>query len=435
VSLEVLPFDLDSSRLSYSLYYEAKLTTGAVWPYSSALKDTGQLRIELRDMKEHGVLHPTCYQKTPLLGRYLAIMNELGFPQNRLYALGISTGNGQSPQELDAKKAEVAAFLDSISKYGYDTLFIYGQDEKSGPALAAQRPAWQAVHEAGAYIFVAGYNDLLDIMDTLIDFGNIAGRLQPDYATRFHLKGNQIASYGNPQVGVENPEVYRRNYGFALWKAGYDGAMDWAYQRNYGAFWNDFDNHPEHTAYREETFTYPTGNGIVSTIQWEGYREAIDDVRYLSTLLNRIDKKRKQGADVSAFEAWVESIDPSGDLSALRSDVIEKILAIESVGILRTGNSHTGAVPPLLAVRMFGGNPIVKIQFRLEEACEVDVSLRDVVGRNIVTFFHGKADAGLHSLVWNGTSGNRTKTASGVYFVQMRVNGKGVTQRRIFLCR
>ena len=41
---------------------------------------------------------------------------------------------------------------------------------------------------------------------------------------------NEIFSYGNPQVGVENPEIYRKNYGFALWNAGYDGAMDFAYQ-------------------------------------------------------------------------------------------------------------------------------------------------------------------------------------------------------------
>jgi len=56
--------------------------------------------------------------------------------------------------------------------------------------------------------------------------------------------------------------------------------MDYAYQHSFGRPWNDFDD----PTYRDHMFTYPTINGIVGTLAWEGYREAHDDNRYLATL-------------------------------------------------------------------------------------------------------------------------------------------------------
>ena len=70
----------------------------------------------------------------------------------------------------------------------------------------------------------------------------------------------KFSSYGNPQVGIENPEIYRKNYGFALWNAGYDGAMDFAYQYTEGtSIWNDYDAPAyDGTQYRDHVFAYPT---------------------------------------------------------------------------------------------------------------------------------------------------------------------------------
>ena len=75
--------------------------------------------------------------------------------------------------------------------------------------------------------------------------------------------------YANPQGGVESPETYRRNFGILLWKSGYDGAMNYAYQHAFSHIWNDFD----HPGCRDHNFTYPVRNGIVSTKQWEGVQD------------------------------------------------------------------------------------------------------------------------------------------------------------------
>ena len=54
--------------------------------------------------------------------------------------------------------------------------------------------------------------------------------------------GLLIYNYANPQCGIEEPLTYRRNCGLLLWKAGYDGVMNYAYQAAFGGhMWNDFD--------------------------------------------------------------------------------------------------------------------------------------------------------------------------------------------------
>jgi len=79
---------------------------------------------------------------------------------------------------------------------------------------------------------------------------------------------------------------------------------------------------------------YPTENGVVGTVQWEGFREGVDDVRYLSTLLRAIADAEAAGGSKAqrAQEArrWVEEIDPHGDLNALRAEMVRWIIEMEA---------------------------------------------------------------------------------------------------------
>ncbi|MDP4191174.1 MAG: hypothetical protein Q8858_06415 [Bacteroidota bacterium] len=326
LEIVVLPFKLEQSRLTYSLYYHGALRDWKLRPFHCEDKTEEQLEIELRDMKDHGVLYPNNYQDIKHLAKNLEIRNRVGLPKDKLYStlLDWCSGLSKSKNELGLFKARIMNFKEVAEKYGYKDLYIYGIDEARGEKLKAQRPEWEAAHEVGAKIFVAGYSDTFSDMGDLLDLGIIQGPLNKEQPALYHSIGHQVFSYSNPQVGQENPEIYRRNYGIALWKAGYDGEMDYAYQKNYGSIWNDFDNN----RYREETFTYPTSDGIISTVQWEGFRQGVNDVRFLSTLLNKIDKLKQQGKKTSELEKWVNSIDPSGDLDELRNKIIDKILSV-----------------------------------------------------------------------------------------------------------
>jgi len=181
------------------------------------------------------------------------------------------------------------------------------------------------LHDAGAKVFVACYKGTFEVMGDLLDLAIYAGAPLADEAQKYHQAGQRIFCYANPQVGVEEPETYRRNFGLLLWQAGYDGAMDYAYQHSFGHGWNDFDS-PQ---YRDHNFTYQTVDGVIDTIQWEGFREGVDDVRYVTTLVKAMEAAREaKPALVKQAQTWLDGLDVKGDLDEVRGKTVEWILKL-----------------------------------------------------------------------------------------------------------
>jgi hypothetical protein len=52
--------------------------------------------------------------------------------------------------------------------------------------------------------------------------------------------------------------------------------------------WNDFCR----KTHKQHNMVYPTADGVVDTLQWEGYREGVDDVRYVTTLVDMVKKNK-----------------------------------------------------------------------------------------------------------------------------------------------
>ena len=320
VELQVLPFDLDEPRIICSIYYRAKLGTGAP-KCNSERKTEEQLLAEFRDMLAHGVTNPTVYQGPgPDLERYLGLREQAGMHGGPLLFLGGSWGSGDTTAQ---------GTIDLARKHGFSGVYFYGQDERKGDELRAQRAWYDRIHAAGGKVFVAGYKDSYEVMGDVLDLPIFAGKPDVAMGEAYHAMGYLIGSYANPQGGVEEPETYRRNFGLLLWKVGYDCACTYAYQHSFGHSWDDFDN----ATYRDHEMAYPTVNGVIPTIQWEGYREGYDDLRYLATLENLIDRTKRldgpAGETARAAHMWVLRIDPEATpLDDIRAGIIERILAI-----------------------------------------------------------------------------------------------------------
>ena len=320
VELRVLPFRLSEPRLICSIYYRSRLGTGPV-KCNSEQKTEGQLLAEFRDMRAHGVTNPTVYQGTgPQQQRYFELRAEAGLRGGPLLTLGVGTG---APVEA---VSDMVAFA---KRSGFSDAYFYAADERSGEELRAERALFKRVHAAGGKVFVACYRDSYEIVGDLLDFPIYSGRPDVEIGRAFHANGHLIGSYGNPQGGVEEPETYRRNYGLALWRAGYDCACTYAYQHSFGHAWDDFD----HATYRDHNMAYPTVDGVIPTIQWEGYREGYDDLRYLATLQDAIEAAKGRdgpaGALARAAELWVLRMDPDETpLDELRRGMIERILTL-----------------------------------------------------------------------------------------------------------
>jgi hypothetical protein len=334
MNVTVLPFKLAAPKTYYdltrsfvsSIYYRGILSReypgGSI---SSEYKSKEQLKAELKNLFIHGVTNPTCYQPfdEELLREYLKIRQELGMGDQPLYYLGVRTDKPVSLQKETMKLAR---------SFGIDEVYFYGIDEAEGDQLKSQRSAWQATHAAGGKVFVAGWPaENIEAMGDIQDIHICAYSPSIQEADKWHSMGHRVWNYANPQSGPENPEIFRKNFGLQLWKSNYDGAATYAYQHSSANIWNDFD----HYRYRDHNFVYPTVNGVIDTLAWEGYREGMDDIRYATTLKCAIEKALKSGNSRlrdTAFSArqYLDLLDLEEviDLNKTRSEIIDYILRL-----------------------------------------------------------------------------------------------------------
>jgi hypothetical protein len=357
LNLDVWPITLDQPYLIYSGYYTS--TLNAAWlsgSISDRYKSVEQYQAELANMVTHGLTNPVCYQgfdesrtNSTLLGQVMQLRAEQGMSDQPLYYYGL-TPEGYQPID------QVISRLNLFSQYGVTDVYFYGQDEATGAALSAQRDSWNAIKAAGGKIFVSGYTAqqaapgnyalMGDIQDLMI----CAGKPDAAEAALWHSSGQQIFNYANPQFGNELPATYRVNFGLLLWQNDYDGAMNFAYQFGQGNIWNDFDYYK----YRDHVMAYPTINGVVDTIQWEGFREAVNDVRYLTTLVNTIDTARANGTDTGEAENWLAALKKT-DLKTLNMDVVRSRMIDFIVDL-----QNTEVIPELAIIEVIPTNPAVE---------------------------------------------------------------------------
>lgn len=304
--LEVLPFRLVESPIEYGIYYRGKIS-GKAPPIGSEEKTRLQYKKELEDIKSHGIQAVTVYdEKTPMVMEALNLRKELGFRTDKAFLLSNGTGTPKNNEELKALTARVIRQVTEVSKAGYGSTYLYAKEESHGADVLQIRQSLKAAHRGGAKVFTAVYKDAVKYVGDLLDMAIVANALDKNLADQWHAQGKLIFSYSNPQAGIEEPDTYRKNYGLSLWCAGYDGAMIYAYQHQFGpSIWNDFDD----KTYRDHVFAYPLSDGVVDTIEWEGLREGIDDVRYAATLM-KVANRDEQSLEATLCKRVAASADP-----------------------------------------------------------------------------------------------------------------------------
>ncbi len=346
LQLRVLPFKLAEAYDISSMYY---------WygPSSKVYGDrvAEQFGKEMENMYAHGVVNPTL-PAGPLskLEEYLKIRKAAGMNGKALFYM-MSIGNPTAADKLQSLKDRVKEVVEIAKACEIEEVYLYGRDEALGRGkqdLTSQRPAWEAVHEAGGKVFVSGvraghYRDerspgnfgfMGDIQDLMV----CNGYPHREEAARWHAKGHKIVCYANPQCGVEQPDTYRRNYGLLLWQNDYDGGMTFLYREvwDHHVVWDDFYGRSPH---KRHNMVYPTMDGVIDTVQWEGYREGVDDVRYLNTLLQVIEKAKvsadeKTKAIASEAQNYLKELKDNDinkartDLDAVRSEIIDYIVRL-----------------------------------------------------------------------------------------------------------
>jgi hypothetical protein len=330
VTLTVLPFTLEKSPLIYSIYYAGWL--GGSGTVGWGPKTVTQYTNEMKDLHAHGVDYP---QFTPESSTASRVQAELDIRKQAGLAMA---GPIFNQDMVNPSPSAVQTRISQVQPYGFTEFFFYGINEAYGKKLSGERSAWTNIRNAGGKIYASCCDNyyveggmtefnVFGMVGDLLDVAVEALYPNPVIAQEYHSIGHKVFNYENPQCGAELPETYRRNYGLTLWKAGYDGAMDCGYMNPSGnSLWNDFDGTSE--GFRDEVFAYPTVDGVVDTIEWEGFREGVDDTRYLATLQKAITASSNSSVKTAA-QNWLNNLNPSGELDHIRATMIDYILQLQ----------------------------------------------------------------------------------------------------------
>jgi len=379
--VEVRPFELLPPMIEYSLYYPAYLNPKWMKPdsayYFVNLSDE-QCRKELKNMLAHGVSNPNIYTgvgKNPdgsvdfsRLERLLEIRESVGMPRKSLYLIShpidfqIRPLKPEERNEIRRMAGEIKAWT---QQRGYPDVFLGARDEAWGDALAGERDSMVAVHDGGAKVFVAVmhtmfYDRVGDVlhrpvmgsdigtqirvamakydrkgiipnlaeMAETVGFHKTAGR--PGFRKAIdgiHRQGRKVFTYMNPVAGLPLPELQRRNEGLGLWRTGFDGTMTWAYTHIQS-------KSPDQPMIFAKV--YRTDDGVLDTVYWEGYREGVDDVRYLTTLFEAARDatgRFPQEPLVAETYQWLAQMDAAkGDLDTIRNEMAQRTIALMDLG-------------------------------------------------------------------------------------------------------
>ncbi|MCG8316849.1 MAG: hypothetical protein MI976_26835 [Pseudomonadales bacterium] len=314
----VLPFSLPEPTLDYGLYYRARLSNEVVVGANS--KTPRQYEIELNNMKQHGVVYPTLYEQLgsndeARVPEALAIRNRVGLPRDKIFVVGYVTQLNSSAEYLDEVTRATERWRGVTTSAAIESFYLYGKDEAKETDISVQTAAWEKVRSSGGKMFAACHVGAVEYTAGQLDQPVLAAGDDYSEVRKWRALGIRPYVYSNPQVGIEDAELYRKNYGFKLWFSPYGGVMNYAYQHAANDIWNDFD----HDRYRDHVFAYPTSDGVIDTVQWEGFREAVDDVRYA-------DKLAEMVGDTEAKEFLQSLIDSGGSSFEIRRRLIDRIL-------------------------------------------------------------------------------------------------------------
>jgi hypothetical protein len=320
--IEVLDFQLGPSMLDHALY-----NVNNKW----GTQDEARVRAEMENLVDHGITHMMVRDDYEHYGRIIGLMKQTGLRTDRFFTFSCRLRKDKATGEIEPMegfKERVRNHLKAAKEAGAGDVYVYLIDEATGETLRKERSYAEAARALGAKTAVACNSAYFEEAGDFIDAPIVASApMMREQVAVIHATGARIYCYANPQCGLELPETYRRNFGLLLWQADYQGSMDFAWYWPFNDIWNDFD----HPSYKDHNMVYPTKNGVIDTIQWEGWREAADDCRYMATLLKAIDEAGSTAAAQRARE-WVRALREAGgeglqDLYAVRDAMIEHIRA------------------------------------------------------------------------------------------------------------
>lgn len=329
LKVEVLPFDLMDSPIEYALFYLAWLKPSSWKGLDSRGKTPLQMLEEFSDMFAHGLTNVAIDHNYIInlsgepdfsnFTQVISLFRKAGFKNSNFLYLDWKV---RKKEDHEAYEKKIKSLRKLTLENGFKNLYVYNLDEQDIEILIANKHTFDIAHNFGARNFVTTRPEFAHKLKGLLDIGILHRNSSP---TQLHLHGIIPWAYAAPQAGEERPYTYRETYGLKLWLDGYDGACNYAYQTA-ELPWNDWVS----KRWRPHTMAYPTLDKPIPTLQWEGWREGIDDVRYAVTLISTITGHSIIDTGPERKKLLLETLGSPlpHKISQLRSKIIEKLLSI-----------------------------------------------------------------------------------------------------------
>ena len=331
VSLRVLPFKLPSPKtfrnpgkdflVHNSEYY---LNNGSIRALNGNDEILARRQYEAiqRDIAAHGVTHPG----NPDAIRRPAIAKAMGQELDHLRTSHEARLADKAEMRYDARRLRrlfARAFPDATEFYiGFNNEYGLALLRSAREMARIYRDQGIGFHSDSRYAYAAGY-DIADFH--MLPVSPDAGAaMAADKAAIVNPTG-RYAWYACQHVGVENPAFVRRQYGISPWRAGFSACYNYAH--HLGGF-NDIAG----DTYRSMNVFYGCGDGVIDTLAWEGFREAVDDVRYatlLQSLAQPLASSTNQAARTAARHAMrlvAEADGDNFDLCDFRLSMVDAIM-------------------------------------------------------------------------------------------------------------
>ena len=292
VAIRVLPFALPAARTYFDLDREmilsfmGGLSLSRIADLHQCDRATALRKYDdyLDNLRNHGITHPSSVEQTE---ESLAIIRKHGFTTKPLIEArsfapwyGLNFGGRMSFDNLMAAKAgarQCAEFYQRVLGHT-DLLCGYG-DEQGTAFVAAHRNFFKYYHDYGIRIGCAGHEALLYKGGYTYGYYPMGGA--PDSHERIRpwnaIGDKYVGFYAAQHTGPENPQFFRRQHGLL----GYFSNLSLVYNYEFDLLgWNDLRN----DTYKPMVVAMYNRGGMVDTLQWEGFREGVDDMRYATQL-------------------------------------------------------------------------------------------------------------------------------------------------------
>jgi len=335
ITVKVLPFTLPAPKTYFDLDKDFLTASYNRMSFEDIMDENGgdralaerQLLEILNNYRRHNqFLYWTRGDCGKDMKLQIELLKQAGMTTDPLLGGGVTVGNRFQMRHGALMRRK---WFDDV--LGHHNVFLGYGDEPGADWLMAGRPVFEAYQKEGFKFILAGGNAVFYKAGYVYDFHNVAkDPTDGSSAKLWNDVGHAwVAWYAVQHVGPENPAFNRRQYGLAPYLANYSAVCNYAH--HLGPY-ND-----RSTVYRPMVFAYGCYDGLIDTLQWEGFREGIDDIRY-ATCLKMLARKASVAKDLplayagrKALQFFAELDPASSDLNAARLEMINHILKLQDM--------------------------------------------------------------------------------------------------------